>query len=111
MARDRKVEAGLLAEGLQTESCNGTLLHEPRTVRNQAARPFQVFTPFWRTCLASGEPMEPLPAAWIHRPWEAPPGVLGAAGVELGRNYPRPVVSLLLSRELALEAYHRTRRG
>jgi deoxyribodipyrimidine photo-lyase len=52
-----------------------------------------------------------LPAAWIHRPWEAPPAVLAAAGVELGRNYPRPVVSLLLSRELALEAYHRIRRG
>lgn len=111
VARDRKVEAGLLAAGLQTESCDGTLLHEPGTVRNQAGRPCQVFTPFWRTCLASGEPSEPLPAAWIHRPREAPPGVLGAAGVELGRNYPCPVVSLLLSRKVALEAYNKTRHG
>jgi deoxyribodipyrimidine photo-lyase len=62
MARDRKVEAALRASGLQTESFNGALLHEPGTILNQAGRPFQVFTPFWRTCLASGEPSEPLPA-------------------------------------------------
>jgi len=29
----------------------------------------------------------------------------------LGRTYPRPVVSLLISREVALEAYQRIRRG
>ena len=52
-----------------------------------------------------------LSAAWIHRPWEAPRAMLVAAGVELGRNYPRPIVSLRLSRELALEVYHRTRCG
>ena len=37
-------------------------------------------------------------------------GRLAAAGVELGGNYPRPLVGLLLSRELALEAYQRIRR-
>ena len=62
IARDRKVEAALRAAGLQTESYNGALLHEPGTIRNKAGRPFRVFTPFWRTCLASGEPAEPLPA-------------------------------------------------
>jgi deoxyribodipyrimidine photo-lyase len=51
-----------------------------------------------------------LPATWIHRPSEAPPAVLAAAGVELGRSYPRPVVSLRISREVALEAYQRIRR-
>jgi deoxyribodipyrimidine photo-lyase len=60
--RDRNVEAALRAAGLQTESCNGALLHEPGSVRNQAGRPFQVFTPFWKTCLAFGESSEPLPA-------------------------------------------------
>ena len=62
IARDRKVEAALRAAGLHTESCNGALLYEPGTIRNKAGQPFQVFTPFWRTCLASGEPSEPLPA-------------------------------------------------
>ena len=70
MARDREVEAALRAAGLQTESCNGALLHEPGSVRNQAVRPFQVFTPFWKTCLASGEPSAPLPAP---RRLSAPP--------------------------------------
>ena len=51
-----------------------------------------------------------LPAAWIHRPSEAPLAVLAAAGVELGRSYPRPLVGLRVSREVALEAYQRMRR-
>ena len=46
-----------------------------------------------------------LPDKWIHQPWQAPPATLTAAGVELGRTYPRPIVSHLVSREVALEAY------
>ena len=70
IARDRKVEAALRAAGLHTEDCNAALLYEPWTIQNKAGRPFQVFTPFWRTCLASAEPAEPLPAA---RSLAAPP--------------------------------------
>jgi deoxyribodipyrimidine photo-lyase len=33
-----------------------------------------------------------LPPKFIHAPWLAPESVLSAAGVELGRNYPAPVV-------------------
>jgi deoxyribodipyrimidine photo-lyase len=50
-----------------------------------------------------------LPDAWIHRPWDAPTGVLHAAGVELGRTYPAPIVDLRSSRVAALEAYAQTR--
>lgn len=46
-----------------------------------------------------------LPAAWIHQPWAAPPSVLQQAGVELDRNYPRPVVGHAIAREVALEAW------
>jgi deoxyribodipyrimidine photo-lyase len=46
-----------------------------------------------------------LPDTWIHRPWEAPPTVLSAAGVELDRSYPRPIVDFRDSREAALAAY------
>ncbi|KAH9317749.1 hypothetical protein KI387_019518, partial [Taxus chinensis] len=33
-----------------------------------------------------------MPTQWIHHPWNAPIAVLIAAGVELGTNYPRPIV-------------------
>jgi deoxyribodipyrimidine photo-lyase len=33
-----------------------------------------------------------LPALHIHAPWEAPAGVLAAAGVKLGVDYPHPIV-------------------
>ncbi|XP_042490403.1 cryptochrome-1-like [Macadamia integrifolia] len=35
-----------------------------------------------------------LPTEWIHHPWDAPESVLQAAGVELGSNYPLPIVGL-----------------
>ncbi|KAG7672050.1 hypothetical protein Ndes2526B_g06988 [Nannochloris sp. 'desiccata'] len=40
-----------------------------------------------------------LPAKYIHAPWEAPPHVLADAGVELGVNYPWPVVDMEESKE------------
>lgn len=50
-----------------------------------------------------------LPARFIHRPWEAPKDVLCAAGVELGTNYPKPMVDHRFARErfLAVAASHR----
>mmetsp|Transcript_24308 Transcript_24308/g.38492 ORF Transcript_24308/g.38492 Transcript_24308/m.38492 type:complete len:222 (-) Transcript_24308:35-700(-) len=33
-----------------------------------------------------------LPAQYLHKPWTAPPSVLLAAGVELGKNYPHRIV-------------------
>jgi len=50
-----------------------------------------------------------LPDKYIHRPWEAPAAVLGAAGVELGRTYPHPVVDFRASRQAALDGYARVR--
>ncbi|XP_019415697.1 PREDICTED: cryptochrome-1-like isoform X2 [Lupinus angustifolius] len=35
-----------------------------------------------------------LPTEWIHHPWNAPEAVLEAAGVELGSNYPLPIVGI-----------------
>jgi deoxyribodipyrimidine photo-lyase len=48
-----------------------------------------------------------LPTAWIHQPDKAPPGILRAAGVELGRTYPEPIVNHAIAREIALEAFAR----
>lgn len=45
-----------------------------------------------------------LPAALIHRPWEASPLVLAEAGVVLGRTYPLPIVEHAEARARALAA-------
>ena len=41
----------------------------------------------------------------IHAPWSAPASRLNAAGVNLGRDYPEPVVDLSASRKAALAAF------
>ncbi|XP_072960760.1 cryptochrome-1-like isoform X2 [Typha angustifolia] len=40
-----------------------------------------------------------MPTEWIHHPWNAPKSVLMVAGVELGLNYPEPIVDLNTARE------------
>ncbi|BBK38022.1 deoxyribodipyrimidine photo-lyase [Allostella sp. ATCC 35155] len=45
-----------------------------------------------------------LPARWIHEPWAAPADVLAAAGLALGRHYPRPIVDHGAARTRALAA-------
>lgn len=35
-----------------------------------------------------------IPTEWIHHPWNAPEPVLQAAGIELGSNYPLPIVGI-----------------
>ena len=54
-----------------------------------------------------------LPAEHIHAPWEAPAGVLAAAGVRLGNggNYPAPIVDHATARNEALAAFKRIRGG
>lgn len=70
--RDQRLKEILRAQGVRVESGNAALLMEPWTVQNQSGRPFQVFTPFWRACLAVLSPPAPkaapvalrAPAAW-----------------------------------------------
>lgn len=50
-----------------------------------------------------------LPNKTIHQPWEATPLELASAGVELGKNYPGPIVDHKAGRERALAAYARIR--
>jgi len=45
-----------------------------------------------------------LPDALLHAPWTAPPAVLAAAGVRLGRDYPGPIVDHAFARTRALAA-------
>jgi deoxyribodipyrimidine photo-lyase len=70
MACDAKVQEALSADGLAVQTFNAALLHEPWTIQNQSGKPFQVFTPFWRNCLAQPGPVAPLTAP---KHWPAPP--------------------------------------
>ncbi|XP_052202233.1 cryptochrome-1 [Diospyros lotus] len=45
-----------------------------------------------------------LPTEWIHHPWNAPESVLQAAGIELGSNYPRPIVEIEAAKARLQEA-------
>ncbi|XP_047168728.1 cryptochrome-1-like [Vigna umbellata] len=45
-----------------------------------------------------------MPAEWIHHPWNAPLTVLRASGVELGQNYPKPIIDIDVAREQLREA-------
>lgn len=40
-----------------------------------------------------------MPTEWIHHPWNAPLAVLQAAGVELGLNYPKPIIDIEIARD------------
>lgn len=51
-----------------------------------------------------------LPDRFIHRPWQAPPIALAAAGISLGRDYPLPIVDHAEARRRALAAFEEMRR-
>ena len=52
-----------------------------------------------------------LPAAFIHKPWEAPALVLKDAGVVLGKTYPKPMVDHGKARDAALAAYGKIKKS
>ncbi|XP_011091317.1 cryptochrome-1 [Sesamum indicum] len=45
-----------------------------------------------------------MPAEWIHHPWDAPLAVLKSAGVDLGVNYPKPIIDIDFARDRLTEA-------
>jgi deoxyribodipyrimidine photo-lyase len=55
--------------------------------------------------------LEGLPPKLIHKPWQATPIELASAGIELGRNYPRPIVDHATARARALSAYAEIRKN
>lgn len=46
-----------------------------------------------------------LPDRYLHNPWEAPAEVLQEANIEIGQDYPAPIVDLKESRQRALAAF------
>ncbi len=83
-----------------------------------AAPYFRIFNPFLQSRKFDSEggylrrwlpELARLSARWIHAPAQAPSSVLAAAGVQLGRDYPRPMVDHARARESALAAYQALR--
>jgi deoxyribodipyrimidine photo-lyase len=70
IARDSAIKKALRDSGLEVASYNSALLYEPWEIESQTGGPFQVFTPFWRRCLAVREPAPPTLSAVE---WLAPP--------------------------------------
>lgn len=50
--RDTGIKQKLRAQGLHTESFNGSVIFEPWTLATKQGTPYKVFTPFWRAALA-----------------------------------------------------------
>jgi deoxyribodipyrimidine photo-lyase len=85
IAVDTTVKSAL-AQKIEVESFNGKLLAEPWTLKTKAGGPFRVYSPFWRSLQAQGEPDAPLPAP---RSLKAAPPPEGAIERESLRLLPR----------------------
>lgn len=68
MARDAALKAALKENGCDAQSFPSALLFEPWQVKSGAGKPYQVFTPFWRSCLQLPVPEKPLPEPDTLRP-------------------------------------------
>jgi deoxyribodipyrimidine photo-lyase len=49
--RDSEIKLEISEEGVKVKSFNANLLFEPWDIQNKQNKPFQVFTPFWKSCL------------------------------------------------------------
>ncbi len=81
--RDTAIKSELTSRGIAVESFNSALLHEPWEIKNKQGAPFQVFTPFWKTCLNSSSISAPLPAPKHIAPPKKWPQSLPLASLEL----------------------------
>ena len=62
MATDRRMKAALKQAGLEAESFEGHLLHEPWQVKTGSGGYYRVYSPFWRALCAQGDPRPPVDA-------------------------------------------------
>jgi len=81
--RDTQIKSALRDQGVQVETFNAGLLHEPWTIQNKSRRPFQVFTPFWKACLEAADPEPPLSAPKTLRPLNPTLASLAVAELQL----------------------------
>lgn len=97
---DALLDADLECDTLGWQYCAGCLIdgHEFSTVMDlekevEKYDPKGMYVRRWIPTLAR------LPMAYVHCPWKAPLQVLEDAGIELGEDYPLPVVEFDVARE------------
>jgi deoxyribodipyrimidine photo-lyase len=62
IARDKEIKASLQDAGLEVKSFNGSLLHEPWTIKTKAGGFYKVYTRYWHACRDKGTPEYPIDA-------------------------------------------------
>lgn len=72
LALEQKIRSYFREKGVDVQTFNSSLLVEPWGLETQARKPYQVFTPFWKTALKVAE-VEPI---------QTPPIKLEISGVE-----------------------------
>ena len=87
---DAAIKSALKARGVNAESFNAALLHEPWIIAGKTGAPSRVFTPFWRATRAKGEPEAPLgaPDALDFHPQPKVPGAIALADLNLEPHKP-----------------------
>jgi deoxyribodipyrimidine photo-lyase len=88
LRRDAELKAALKAGGVEARSFAGTVLFEPQSVERKQGGPFQVFTPYWRTCGDLGFP-EPVRSAELLARKELPAREAELAPIEALGLLPR----------------------
>jgi deoxyribodipyrimidine photo-lyase len=68
-ALDAEIKTYATAAGVAAHSFQANLMFEPWTIRTGSGTPYTVFTPFWKSCLSSPEP--------IRAPLESPSELRG----------------------------------
>ena len=59
---ERRLKSDLEGRGVEVRDFPASLLFQPGAIVSRKGAPLRVFTPFWKTCLASRPPANPLPA-------------------------------------------------
>lgn len=60
--RDARIEKQLKKAGIEVQTFNSALLHEPWDLLNKQGQCYRVFTPFWKAMMRQSPPPPPLPA-------------------------------------------------
>jgi deoxyribodipyrimidine photo-lyase len=76
--RDDKLKTALESQGLEVKDFPASCLASPQTISNRQGQPFKVFTHYWKTLQARGEP-----ARALARPGKISPPVTWPSGISL----------------------------
>lgn len=61
IARDSRLKSALKQDGVEVRSFNAGLLIEPWDISTNEGKPYRVYTPFWKSLKAKGDPRAPGP--------------------------------------------------